>query len=623
MSMTRDELLAKLNSIEWDDIEFKEALWEVPKSALSTVSAFANTSGGHLVFGVREANGSFVVQGVTGADRVQDNFLGLVRDAKKVSVFLPITSQPLNLSEGTVLVFFIPEAHRSEKPVFLDGNPKNAFIRRGGRDDTCTGDELLRFMRDGAGPRFDGQLVPDLNVERCFDPTTVRWYRKRLSERDSGRYDTLTDIEFLQQMGCVAEQEDRLVANRAGVLAFGTDAAFRQVLQRPVVDFRVYQGAKAEYSSSVRWIDRLDPMPEENLFKTWQAVIQFYNKHADHPFGIDAGTLFRADAPPDYVSFREAAINLLIHQDFGDVGRKPSILFFRDQTEFFNPGDAFSSVEHLIDPGEKPVRNPSVVSLFRRIGLSEQAGSGVGAIYASWRELGNMLPTIENDRVEKTFLLRLTNEKLLTEAQLLAQAQIGVRLTEQEAAVFAYLARKGRVTLVDVKGLTGLNSPDAVRLVQRLTVQALVEVPVAGSPMVRLAEPFRQRFLPESTEKSQENQWVTDSTDAVQATVQVTPGQADTSLALVQLSAIQRVIIELSDTPRTGAELKEATGLRHRANFVTQHLNPLLAAGVLRRTIPQKPTSPMQQYALTEIGLRLKALHSQSTASDVERQSTK
>jgi|GEM_PF-6229393 hypothetical protein len=43
--MTRDELLARLNSIEWNDIEFKEAAWEVPKSALSTVSAFANTAG--------------------------------------------------------------------------------------------------------------------------------------------------------------------------------------------------------------------------------------------------------------------------------------------------------------------------------------------------------------------------------------------------------------------------------------------------------------------------------------------------------------------------------------------------------------------------------------------------
>ena len=37
MSMTRDELMAKLKSIEWDDIEFKAAAWEAPKSAMSTV----------------------------------------------------------------------------------------------------------------------------------------------------------------------------------------------------------------------------------------------------------------------------------------------------------------------------------------------------------------------------------------------------------------------------------------------------------------------------------------------------------------------------------------------------------------------------------------------------------
>ena len=45
MSMTRDELLAKLNSVEWNDIEFKAGAWEAPKSAMSTVSAFALFAG--------------------------------------------------------------------------------------------------------------------------------------------------------------------------------------------------------------------------------------------------------------------------------------------------------------------------------------------------------------------------------------------------------------------------------------------------------------------------------------------------------------------------------------------------------------------------------------------------
>ncbi len=612
MTMTHDELLAKLNSLEWDNIEFKAASWEVPRSAMSTVSAFANTAGGHIVFGVQEVNGKFSVSGVAGAGQVQDTFLGLLRDPKKISVFLPVTGHPLSFAEGTVLVFFIPEADRTSKPVFLDGDPRKSYIRRGGRDDTCTNDEVHRFFRDGAGVRFDGAHLTDLNVERCFDAETVRWYRRRLSERDGGRYDALSDTEFLQQMGCIAEQQDKLVPIRAGVLAFGTDAAFRQVLQRPVVDFRVYASTKADVSAAARWSDRLDPLPEENLFKTWRQVVQFYNRHAEHPFGLDAGTLFRDHAPPDYVSFREAAINLLIHQDYGDTARKPSIEFFKDRTEFFNPGDAFSSLEQLIDPGEKPVRNPSIVSLFRRIGLSEQAGSGVGAIFASWRQLGNMLPTIVNDRVEKTFLLQLTKEKLVTEAQLLAQAQIGVRLSEDEANVFAYLTRTGHVTLVDVKGLTGLSGPKALELVQRLTVQALAEQPEPGGLIYRLAEPFRARFLDSAAADSDINQQLSAIQPTVQGTVQAGSKRAEATLALAQLSAVQRVIVGLADTPRTVAELKEATGLRQRANFVAVHLNPLIAGHVIRRTIPDKPTSPKQQYVLTEIGLRLKALHGQS-----------
>ena len=83
----------------------------------------------------------------------------------------------------------------------------------------------------------------------------------------------------------------------------------------------------------------------------------------------------RDDDPPDYVSFREAAINLLIHQDYRDHGRKASIRFFRDQTRFWNPGDALATTDELLDPTEKEVRNPAIVAAFRWIG-PERAGRG-------------------------------------------------------------------------------------------------------------------------------------------------------------------------------------------------------------------------------------------------------
>ena len=501
--MTRDELIAALNSIEWSDVEFKEATWEVPRNALSTVSAFANTEGGHLVFGVKETNGTFKVTGVVDADRLQNTFLGQVRDINKISVLLPITGQVHQMPEGVVLAFFVPEAARNQKPVHLDRNPRNSYIRRGGRDDTCTADELMRLMRDASPARYDAEPLA-LDVGHCFDGQSVRWYREMFSRSNAGRDDGDEELAFLRKRGFIVEQDGKLMPTRAGVLVLGAAEVLPQVLPRMVVDLQLYRHSATEYSPTTRWADRI--AVEGNLVQAWRTVVDFYFRHSERPFSIDAETLRRSDDPPDYVSFREAAINLLIHQDFSDHGRLPAIRIYRDCTEFFNPGDAFQSREKLLDPGDKEMRNPSIVGAFRRIGLSDQGGTGIGAIFESWRRLGYLPPEIHNDKAEKTFRLRLPKQKLQSEAQLLALASLGANLTPPQAAVVAFLLLRGEADVADIKALTGLSGPQARGLAQELAVQVLVDPIVDGDPHVRLAAHLRARFAPEADGSSQENQ---------------------------------------------------------------------------------------------------------------------
>lgn len=169
-----------------------------------------------------------------------------------------------------------------------------------------------------------------------------------------------------------------------------------------------------------------------DLVQAWLMVSEAYVRHAARPFRLDAATLRRNDDPPDYTAFREAAINLLIHQDYGDRNRTAFIRSFRDRTVFWNPGDAFATTGELLDATAKHLRNPAIVTAFRRIGLSEQAGTGMRAIFRNWHSLGHVPPVIENDKARKAFELRLLRQELLGSEQRQLQVLLGARLDERQ-----------------------------------------------------------------------------------------------------------------------------------------------------------------------------------------------
>ena len=114
-------------------------------------------------------------------------------------------------------------------------------------------------------------------------------------------------------------------------------------------------------------------------------------------------------------------------------------------------GDAFAADADLLEPGEREVRNPRIVLAFRRIGLSEHAGWGLRDVFRNWQQLGNVPPWITNDKRRKSFELVLKKEALLSEQQLLLQAQLGVRLTDDQARTFAFACHQHNVTLSQIK----------------------------------------------------------------------------------------------------------------------------------------------------------------------------
>jgi len=606
--VTTDQLLELLGRHEWRDIECKAARSDCPKDAWSTASAFANTEGGHLLLGVKKNGSEFELVDMQNVDATQSAVVTTFRNLQKFSSALEFAEELHRLGDGTVLTFYIHEAPRSQKPIYvIEDRARVAYIRKGGEDCKANEVEIARWIRDASAIKYDA-LPVSISHETFFDEDLLRWYRRVLDNQEEGRYADKSDVEFLDEMGMICEDRQRLAPTRAAVLLFGKPRYVRQLLPRPVVDYFRFRGTLEDVEVDRRWADRLTI--EGNLIHAWRSLVDRYYAQAERPFvGVDPTTLRRIDDPPDFVAFREATINLLAHQDYGDHGRLATIKFYRDRWVFHNPGDALDSVERLLEPGAKELRNPSIMTAFRRIGLSDQAGTGVRSIYTNWRSLRYFPPEIENDKVTKSFQLSLLREHLPSERVRLVQERLGVALTDLEADLFAYACENdGRISLVQAKTV-GLKSAREIRAVlQHMVSEGLL---VTEGDYAWLAPEGHRAVFGLPSAIAQGGLTSTQTGDSTTQATTLPPSDPNLGTAQIDLGTAQArplsdrdiQVLEVLAAPLGITDAMSAVGISHRRNFTRRYIQPLVAAGLIR---PEhgEPNHPQQRYLLTDSGRR-------------------
>ena len=607
MKLSRHELLARIKTYEWSDLEVKPARNEVPRDAFETISAFANTAGGHLVFGGQQHGDQFEIVGVLALDKVQNDLLSALRSREKISYQMATTDDVIETETGRLLVFYVPEAPRQHKPVYLNGDIRRSFIRRGAGDQRCNEDDIRRFLRAAGGPSYESETV-DLDLEASIDAATLDRYRQRFRMQHPDHVCNEFDpAHFLEHWALAATSDGTLRPSRAAILLFGTGAALRTMMPRPLVDCRWADYAWDAPAPERRWLDRL--VCEENLWTCWEQLADRYAQNAIKPFAIEMRTMERQERPEDFISFREAAINLLMHQDFEETTRPGTIAFHPDRVVFENPGTARANKADLLEPGAKDVRNPIIVSVFRRVGLSEQAGTGISAIFSDWRRRGRVPPEIVNDVASYSFRLSLLAKELMSERQLLFQASLGARLSDAEANALAILCGQPQVSLPEFRASLGMGSADALAVLGRLETQVLAKrIERPGGACYELAEHLRERWpLPGATKGTLAN-LVTDQAplvvDSLVTDQAEAPGDGGrrVSRPIDELTDQQRLLLAACDTPRRQTELMALLGVTHRTQFRSFHLQPLIDGGLLQLQFPAIPRHPRQRYSLTPAG---------------------
>ena len=181
------------------------------------------------------------------------------------------------------------------------------------------------------------------------------------------------------------------------------------------------------------------------------------------------------------------------------------------------------------------------------------------------------------------------------------QEQLGAKLSEPQARLFAFACRRRGASLADAKAVTGHSGPEVRKVLDALAVQGLLE-PAGDTGRYGLTEHIKG-----SLDTAQLGQSASDQVrEGTASLVSDQPGGPDARLvtpALTNLTDDQRRIMTLCEVPRTQAELMREIGRSHCTFFRRKRLDPLLRAGLIRMTRPDEPNHPDLAYVVTEAGL--------------------
>ena len=263
MGIKTEEIRQILQYGEHISLECKEAKNALPKSVWETYSAFANTSGGLILLGVKEermmdeAEHRFCISGVFDADKLIQDFWNTLNSEKvNVNILVDSDIEELQVDGETIVSIKVPQADYKQKPVYINGNPiKGTFKRRHEGDYHCSEDEVKAMLRDASDSGNDGGLLFGYGMDD-IDTESLKAYRIEYELRNPDHiWNNLDNKEFLRNLGgyAVNRQTGEEALTLAGLLMFGKGLPIRERFDNIHMDYIDETGLTGER----RWSDRL------------------------------------------------------------------------------------------------------------------------------------------------------------------------------------------------------------------------------------------------------------------------------------------------------------------------------------------------------------------------------
>ena len=340
--------------------DFKEVLEEKkPKSWLKSVSAFANTLGGSLFFGI---DNDGVVKGLEDVQHVTEAISMKIRDY--MDPLPEVEAIPLETEGKQVLQLKVNAG--SYTPYYYVGDGQRvAFVRNGDESIPATGEQMVRLVLKGSNQTYDS-LRTDKRVEDHSFAILANTFKERTGQDWDRKYllsfGLVTDDGYLTNAGALFADncwlsQSRLYCTRWDGLE-KTDAI-----------------NDAEFKGNILLLLReAMAFAKANTRKGWEKL----------PDG--------RKNKPEYAerAVLEGCVNHLIHRDYTVMGGEVHLDIYDDRLALTSPGGMYSGqmVQDVpVDDISSLRRNPVLADVMAQLDYMEKRGSGLKKICNATKEL--------------------------------------------------------------------------------------------------------------------------------------------------------------------------------------------------------------------------------------------
>ena len=341
--------------------EFKKAQNGLPQSVHETICAFLNSAGGHIFLGVSD-DGDILGVAADRIEQIRTDLVNLLNNPQKHRPTVVLDLFELEIDGKTVL--YIP-VHISSQ---VQHCSNKIYERQGDADQDVTDNaERVELLYQRKMQHFTENQIYAHATMADLDPLAFDRFRDRLrTRRRDHPWIGLRDEELLRESSLwfrdLRTGEEGLTL--AALLMFGTQRTILSVLPQ----------YRTDAICRVRNVDRYDDrdLIQSNLIETYDRLFAFGQKHLADAFHLDGDVRISLRD----IILREVIGNMLVHREY----RRPAASFVIEPDRFKAVNSSATTTGGTLDPSRMPrsgLRNPTIMGLFREMGLADELGSGI------------------------------------------------------------------------------------------------------------------------------------------------------------------------------------------------------------------------------------------------------